>query len=627
MTPKKVAEIPARLSGLGKWITVTLTTLAALIGLLVNARNLGLAPWLPTLGVSIADLAARRVLIAPAADTMRAIGDTMHFAVTVTDDHGATISGTTLRWATDDSSVATVDSAGEVVARGPGNATIVASVREHHAAARVTVRQAVRAVRIAGDSVVRLAEGGSAQLVAQGLDARGRPVPGRDVTWTAADIAVVTIAPGGIARAAGPGRTTLTATIDGASATVAADVALSAASAQLTGGDGQRAPAGAKLAQPVQLLVLSRGGRPVPNAAIAFSTAGDEGQADPAKTATDKAGRARTTWTLGAHPGRQRLTATVDGMDSVVVVTAEADPVPANTLVQAARPVPGGTAGTRMPEAVGIRVTDLAGAAEVDVPVTWTALDGGTVDAESARTDSLGQAWAQWTLGPKAGKQRVRVQVGNPRTMPAFTLTAMAAANAAAKITVVSGGGQRARVGSALAEPVVVRLTDKDGNVVAGATVQVTASDGVVEDSTPQSDARGIVRARWVLGHKAGVQFLAFGLGTLAPLHVPARAKALAPANAAFGAMPVSGAAGRTLAKAVTVTVTDVYGNGVADAPVAFLVASGSVTPARVMTDSSGRASTRWTLGTKAGEQPITAVVRGTSVKSAAVVEAKKGER
>jgi hypothetical protein len=71
--------------------------------------------------------------------------------------------------------------------------------------------------------------------------------------------------------------------------------------------------------------------------------------------------------------------------------------------------------------------------------------------------------------------------------------------------------------------------------------------------------------------------------------------------------------------------VTDVYGNGVSDAPVAFLVSSGSVSPARVMTDSTGRAVTKWTLGTAAGEQPITATVRGTTVKATAVVRAGKG--
>ena len=40
MTPKSSRDAPHRLSGVGKWITVSLTTVAALIGLVVNAVGL-----------------------------------------------------------------------------------------------------------------------------------------------------------------------------------------------------------------------------------------------------------------------------------------------------------------------------------------------------------------------------------------------------------------------------------------------------------------------------------------------------------------------------------------------------------------------------------------------------------
>ena len=628
MKPKKAPGTFGRLSGVGKWITVSVTTVAAIIGLLVNAHALGLTSWLPTLGISVADLAARRVRVVPSTDTLRAIGDTVQLAATVTDARGATLSGVDIVWSTDDSAAAAVDSLGQVVARGSGTAAITASVREHRSSARVTVRQNVRAVKLVNDSVVHLAEGTTLQLAAQALDGRGHAVRGREITWASADIAIVAVSAGGLARAVGPGRTTLTASVEGSSASVTAEVVLTAASVQLIAGAEQRAPAGGRLPQPVQVQVSSRGGRPVPGATVAFATVGSEGGAEPEKSSTDKNGRARSTWTLGAHAGRQRLLVTVEGMDSVLTVMVEADPIPVNTLVQLARPVAGGTVATKMSEAVGIRVTDLSGAAEADVPVLWTTLDGGSIDPQAPRTDSLGQAWAQWTLGPKAGKQRARVQVGNPRTMPPFTITAIATANSAASITVVSGGGQKGRAAAALQHAIVAQLVDRDGNAVAGGTVRVTALEGEVEDSAPLADAKGSVRIRWTLGHKAGVQALELSLGTGAPVHVMARARALAPANVALGSLPPAGTAGRALAKPVTATVTDVYGNGVPDAPVAFMVAAGSVSPARVMTDSTGRASTRWTLGTKSGEQPLTVTVRGTSVNATAVVRAvKSGEK
>jgi hypothetical protein len=57
---------------------------------------------------------------------------------------------------------------------------------------------------------------------------------------------------------------------------------------------------------------------------------------------------------------------------------------------------------------------------------------------------------------------------------------------------------------------------------------------------------------------------------------------------------------------------------------VTFSASSGAISPARVVTDSSGRASTKWTLGSTVGDQMLTVKVRGTSVKTGAVVHATK---
>jgi len=62
----------------------------------------------------------------------------------------------------------------------------------------------------------------------------------------------------------------------------------------------------------------------------------------------------------------------------------------------------------------------------------------------------------------------------------------------------------------------------------------------------------------------------------------------------------------------------------VPEAPVTFSVSSGAIAPARVVTDSSGRAATKWTLGATPGDQMLTVRVRGTSVKTGAMVHATK---
>jgi len=621
--PKKPAVNLTHLSRAGKWMMVSITTMAAVIGLLVNARNLGLAPWLRTGSISFADLSARRVLVAPVADTLRAVGDTLHLAATVTDERGATISGATILWATDDSAVATVDSAGDVVARGAGNATISAAVRDHRASSRIAVWQRVRSVAIAQDTLLKLAEGSSLALVARALDGRGHPVRGRELAWNSADSTVVAVNAGGYARAVGPGRTTLTASVEGYTTSLAAEVMLTPGSVQIVSGDRQRGPAGRSLPLPVQVQVVSHSGKPVPNTEVSFNTDADEGSAEPAKGTTDKSGRVRAQWTLGAHPGRQSMRVIVAGLDSVITVGAEGDPVAKSTHIQLAREIASAPSGAKLAEAVGIRVTDGSGAAAADVPVTWTAQDGGAIEGLALRTDSLGEAWARWTLGPKAGRQHARVQVGNPRTMPAFTVTAVAVADSAAAIALVSGGGQDGHVGAVLERAIVARVTDRGGNPVAGAGITVAAVSGSVPDSAPVSDSTGRVRIHWTLGRTAGAQQLELRLGATV-LKVTARAAPLGAANIALSALPDSAPAGRPLAKSVVALVTDVYGNVVPDALVVFSPASGSVSPARAMTDAKGTTATKWTLGKSAGDQALSVTVRGTSAKTSAFVRALK---
>ena len=374
---------------------------------------------------------------------------------------------------------------------------------------------------------------------------------------------------------------------------------------------------------PVQVQVTSHNGRPVPNASVSFGTDLGEGSADPDSVSTDRNGRARTIWTLGATAGPQELDVVVKGLDSVIRVAAEADPVQRNTRIELVHEIPSATVGTRVSDTTRIRVTDSTGATLDNVPVTWIPLDGGTIETLAPRTGSQGEAWARWTLGPRAGKQHVRVQVGNAHTIPAFTITTIALPDTAASITLVSGGGQSGRVGAVLEKSIVARVTDRSGNPAVGASITVVPRSGSVADSAPVSDSLGRVRFHWTLGRTAGPQELDLTLrGTT--LKVTARAAAGSAANVALAMLPDSAPAGRALGKPVVATVTDVYGNVVADALVVFTPADGAVSPARVMSDAKGSASTKWTLGRSGGDQTLLVTVRGTSAKTSASVRATK---
>ncbi|MGH7528598.1 MAG: invasin domain 3-containing protein, partial [Gemmatimonadales bacterium] len=480
----------------------------------------------------------------------------------------------------------------------------------------VAVHQAPAAVRLS-DTLVHIPEGEQLRVVAEVVDARGYRIAGSAPLWKTADAAVATVDSLGNAAGVSPGRSTLTAVSGALQAEVPVEVLAVPASVTVIAGEDQRAPAGRPLPAPVTAQIVSRSGRPIPGVEVQFLDRGDFGAAEPAVDTSDARGMVQTAWTLGGLPGRQHLAIAVEGVSVSPVLTAEADPVAANTRVALVNEELTGTVGDTVKEPIVVRVTDSTGAALADVPVAWTAAGGGSVIPLGARTDSVGEARARWKLGPKAGRQRLRVQVGNARTVPLFSAGATAEPGAAITAAVRSGDGQSGPVGAQLAQPIVVRALDQLGNPVPGASIALTLGAGSVPDSSPRTDSTGQARVRWTLGRVAGRQELSVRLeGSKSGLEVSARGQPLRPANIAFVSAPTAATAGRPLAKPLAVEVTDAYGNAIPNLTVAFRAASGSVARARVVTDGRGRAETRWTAGRKAGEQSLVAEVIGTAVRT-----------
>jgi hypothetical protein len=265
-----------------------------------------------------------------------------------------------------------------------------------------------------------------------------------------------------------------------------------------------------------------------------------------------------------------------------------------------------------------VRVTDSTGRVLGDVPVRWTVVDGGSVQAISARTDSLGVASARWTLAKKTGTQRLRAQVGGGSVLgiPPVTINATALAGAAAAIVVVNGDAQKAAAGTELPRWIVLRVLDENGSGVAGAAVSLAPSAGSLSDTALVTDSAGTARTRWTMGHSAGEHTLAVHHeGVKKLLKVTARATPAAAANLAFDDAPGTKRTRESASvKKLFALVTDVYGNPVPDARVNFSVKSGTVTPSRAVSDAKGRAALTWKLGSKPGEQKLSGVVRGSDV-------------
>jgi len=239
-------------------------------------------------------------------------------------------------------------------------------------------------------------------------------------------------------------------------------------------------------------------------------------------------------------------------------------------------------------------------------------------------------ATARWTLARKTGLQRLRAQVGGAPGLgiPPVTISAAALAGAAAAIVVTAGDGQHARAGAELPKSVVMRVVDENGSAVVGAALALAPSGGIVADSALTTDSLGYARTRWTMGHSAGDYTLAVHVdGVKKLLKVAARATPAAPANLAFDDAPREKHSRESAKRKLFAIVTDVYGNPVPDARVNFKVKSGTVTPARVVSDAKGRAALTWKLGSTPGEQTLTGVVRGTDVTGEYVTQVGGGAR
>lgn len=526
---KRTATAPRDVwGGAHKWFMGIVTTIAAVLTLLLNAKNLGLSSFLGMLDPTLVDHAARRVVLLPRADTLRALGDSASIVATVTDARGATLVGATVRWRSSDSTVAFVDSTGTIVARAPGRAIVEASVRDIVASAPVLVRPVPVEVLMLGDSAVIMADGDSLRLAAYAIDARRHPVRGLVPEWLSADSQVVHVGAEGVISARRAGRTMVTARVGEFSAQVPVEVILTPASIALQSGGEQRGLAGKALSAPVVLQVLTRAGQPVPGSPLTLATEHGEGAITPASATTDALGRVRAQWTLGTRAGLQRAFVRVSSIDSALVVVAEADPGPRNARVEVLTSELHGTVGGAANQVVRVRVTDTLGVALAAVRIAWTALENGSAEG-SARTDSAGQADAKWTLGRRAGSQRLLVQVGNARYVPATTVRATAEPGAPREFKVLSGAGQGASAGKALAKPVVVVVRDSLGNPIAGAAVRAVASAGALADTLVTTGADGLASFKWTLGKKAGAQKLDLRVGASAlRVSVPATARAVA---------------------------------------------------------------------------------------------------
>ena len=243
---------------------------------------------------------------------------------------------------------------------------------------------------------------------------------------------------------------------------------------------------------------------------------------------------------------------------------------------------------------------------------------GGQATPASGVTGSDGQTSTVLRLGTQVGSVSgvARVAVAASRAPVQTTFTATAVSSDANGIALVSGDNQTGMVGTKLAQPLVVQITDGFGNPIAGVTVGWSAKTGGGTVSAPSSDTdvNGRASVERTLGVTAGTQTTTASAAGLAGS--PVTFTHTANAGNVSSVVKISGdvgsaAAGTTVG--LVVEVHDAGGNPVSGAAVNWVVGEGggNVTPANNTTGSDGRASAQWNLGSAPGTNTLTAVSGG----------------
>jgi hypothetical protein len=217
------------------------------------------------------------------------------------------------------------------------------------------------------------------------------------------------------------------------------------------------------------------------------------------------------------------------------------------------------------------------------------------------------------------------------RLLPALTLLAacggggdllLPGSGAPAAITVVSGGQQSGRVGEAIADSIVVSVTDGEGRPVQGATVVfalIDASPGAALDpDTTTTNSAGQAWAHAVLGTRVGAQRGQAQAMTADDADPPTASFTLtALPESANGVAAVSGdgqsaQVGSTLPEPLVVSVSDNFGNPIEGMAIDWTVdGGGEVSETSTTTGPDGQTSVTRTLGPTAGTQHTFATAAG----------------
>ncbi len=258
------------------------------------------------------------------------------------------------------------------------------------------------------------------------------------------------------------------------------------------------------------------------------------------------------------------------------------------------------------------------------VPVTFTVVDGdGELSTSGSATsgsnsltvnsDTNGEVRAYLVLGEDDEDNRVRASAGDTTvTSVFFDATGSLVPDA---IEIVSGNNQRVTP-NRYTDPMVVRVTDEDGDDLQGATVtfSLRGPSGTLTPRTATTDRNGEAEAE-LLPRSAGTYFVEARVTGVTSVRFTITVGDLADSIEIYSGNNQSGDPGTELDDPLVVEVLDEDDDVVSGVTVTFSITAGdgSLSDTSVNTNSRGRAQTELTLGDEPGRNTVRASVSGVS--------------
>jgi hypothetical protein len=379
----------------------------------------------------------------------------------------------------------------------------------------------------------------------------------------------------------------------------------------LVGGANQSATVFTPLPAPIQLQVSDPyTGVGTAGVTVTFSDGGKGGTFNPPSAVSDGSGNVSTSYTLPQKAGNYTITASTANAGNLSFTETALPGPPAKMVINSGNQQ-SGQAGSILPKQLAVKIEDTYNNGIAGISATFVDLShGGTLTPSAAVSNAKGIAAVNYQLPNTAGTYKL--------TASALTFTSkfteFATGGTPASLIVVSGNNQTATVNTALPQSLVVQVTDQGGTPISGVSVTFSAPSGTFAGNPATTDSNGNATVNYTTGTTAGAITITASVNAL-NTQITANVTA-GPATAVtiIGGNYQAGPAGTTLPQALTVVVTDQYGNPVSGVAVNFDDggAGGSfLNPNPVTTDNTGTAAQGYTLPPVPGTVNITATAAG----------------